>query len=342
MIPKASPTIGSSYAKMNKFQNVEKEILKLKMTFQAKQEATDKQMANMQENLNYHQTRLDYQEQKMEMMENEINKLKETVSGQKKIITDLKYSKIEIENKLKSEIYQQNEEIRSLKLNNTMKHKEMSVTAMDKHSPDELSQVKPNSDNVDNTDAANGTLIGKQTINKIEIYRDKEIGGGANKQPGKINNLKSSLSTRKMTRLTKRQVSGEIAFSAYLSYIIPHLAPGHTIKYDQIIINDGNAYNHYTGIFTVPTTGVYLLTFHFDVQDNRKEGIKLVVNNRNIVDAVASGLSGYGNNMGGKTAIIKLIQGEKVWLESYDSADGEILSTTSYKLTTFAGVLLYQ
>ena len=63
---------------------------------------------------------------------------------------------------------------------------------------------------------------------------------------------------------TKRQTPIErgIAFSAYLSHNIAHLAPGHTLKCDQIIINDGNAYSQYTGVFTVPQTGVYLLTFY--------------------------------------------------------------------------------
>ena len=140
---------------------------------------------------------------------------------------------------------------------------------------------------------------------------------------------------------TKRQITGGIAFSAYLSHDILHLALGHTIKCDQIIINDGNAYSQYTGVFTVPVTGVYLLTFNFDVWDvHRYEWIRLVVNNRNIVDATADGFN--GSNMSGNTAILKLTQGENVWLESYQSPDGEVLSPGTYaKLTRFSGVLLY-
>ena len=92
----------------------------------------------------------------------------------------------------------------------------------------------------------------------------------------------------------------------------------------------------------MPTTGVYLLTFTIDVVDhNRYEGIKLVVDNRNIVDGIAEG-NGSKHAMGGNTAIIQLTQGNKVWLESYYSVDGELVSSTTSKLTTFSGVLLYR
>ena len=134
---------------------------------------------------------------------------------------------------------------------------------------------------------ANETLVNKQNLMTMKTYREKSTEEETVKPPQTINNLNVKLSKR--TIMTKRQITGGIAFSAYLSHNIPHLAKGHTVKCDQIVINDGNAYSQLTGVFTVPTTGVYLLTFTFDVVDhNRYEGIKLVVDNRNIVDGIAS------------------------------------------------------
>ena len=184
----------------------------------------------------------------------------------------------------------------------------------------------------------------KQNFMTTKTYHEKSTDEEKVGQPQTINKLNVHIPKRKVvaeTRMTKRQVTGEIAFSAYLGHDILHLAKGHTIKCDQIIINDGNAYSKFTGVFTVPTTGVYLLTFTFDVRDNnRYEGIKLLVDNRNIVDGIAEGISGK-HAMGGNTAIVNLTQGEKVWLESYYSTDGEVLSSTTSKMTTFSGVLLY-
>ena len=143
--------------------------------------------------------------------------------------------------------------------------------------------------------------------------------------------------------IIKRQTPSptHVAFSAYLSHNIAHLALGHTIKCDQIIINDANAYSHYTGVFTVPRSGVYLLTYTFDVNhDHRYEGVKLMVNNRFIVGAIAEE-NDNKQAMGGNTAIVRMTMGEKVWLESYYARDGELISDNNLKLTTFSGVLLY-
>ena len=140
-----------------------------------------------------------------------------------------------------------------------------------------------------------------------------------------------------------RQTSSEggIAFSAYLGHQIDHLAPGHTVKCDQVILNDGGAYNSFTGVFTVPQTGVYLLTFNINVyHDGRYEGVHLIVNNRKIVDAVAEG-NDNKDAMSGNTALIRLTQGESVWLETFFSADGELVSKSDLRLTTFSGILLY-
>ena len=347
---------------MDTFQNVEKEILEMKMMFTAK----DQEMAKMQ-------AKMDYQHAKIERMEQEIE--------------NLKNSKSEVENKLKTMIHQQEGEIRSLKQNTKqlltrVSNLEMTLNAMHGQSQGQIKDKgtsrqrsgkgairkrfplqkprwektkltirylyhetyrKPNEQLFsqidylfDNSGEENVAFANNQIIkmkNDNEILSEEE-----EKQlirPKTIDN-----STTK-SRMTKRQVVGGIAFSAYLSHNIPHLAVGHTIKCDQIIINDGNAYSKFTGAFTVPETGVYLITFTFDVYDHaRYEGIQLVVNNRNIVDAIAEG-NNDKHAMGGNTVILQLTQGEKVWLESYYSSDGEIVSSTTSKLTTFSGVLLY-
>ena len=133
-----------------------------------------------------------------------------------------------------------------------------------------------------------------------------------------------------------------IAFSAYLGHSVYHMGIGHTIKCDQVLINDGNAYSPYTGTFTVPETAVYFLTFHIDALTKDDETIvKLVVNNRNIVDADAQVRGITHHAMAGNAAIIRLNSGEKVWLEIYTYDNVELISSSTHRFVTFSGYMLY-
>lgn len=141
---------------------------------------------------------------------------------------------------------------------------------------------------------------------------------------------------------SRRSIESQpFAFSAYLGHNIPHTAVGHTIKCDQIILNYGNGYNAYTGVFTVRITGLYLFTFNIAVYNpNKYIGVRLVVDNRGIVDVIA-GTHPYMHTMAGNTAIIQVNENESVWLESFSSSDGEVISDPNSRVTTFSGALLY-
>ena len=137
--------------------------------------------------------------------------------------------------------------------------------------------------------------------------------------------------------------TSHIAFSAYLGHSILHAAAGHTIRCDQVILNEGNGYNSRTGIFTARVTGVYLFTFNIAIYDKERwTWVKLVVDSRNIVDAVAGAVHVYSaHTMSGNTAIVQVNENESVWLEAYTGGDGELISDSNNQLTTFSGVLLY-
>ena len=110
----------------------------------------------------------------------------------------------------------------------------------------------------------------------------------------------------------------------------------------NVLINDGNAYSPYTGTFTVPETAVYFLTFHIDALTKDDITIvKLVVNNRNIVDAVSDITGTVNDEMAGNSAIIRLNSGEKVWLEIYANNNVELRSSSTYRYVTFSGFMLY-
>ena len=169
------------------------------------------------------------------------------------------------------------------------------------------------------------------TSSRTDINRFSESGKGISKQ------LKFG-----KRALQKRNFTTEgVAFSAYLDHNIYHMRKGHHIICNQVLLNDANHYNSYTGIFTVPETGVYLLTFNFGVQQiNDVTEVRLVVNKREIVDDGAQAIGTLQRSTSGNTAIIKLNQGESVWIETLRQ-DSEVVSGHGYRWTTFSGILLY-
>ncbi|KAK3085043.1 hypothetical protein FSP39_023394, partial [Pinctada imbricata] len=52
-----------------------------------------------------------------------------------------------------------------------------------------------------------------------------------------------------------------IAFYSYLAKTEKSLSQHHTIIFDVAEINNGNAYNKYTGIFTAPDSGLYFFSW---------------------------------------------------------------------------------
>ena len=171
---------------------------------------------------------------------------------------------------------------------------------------------------------------------RTDIYRHSKGGKGINNQ---FKNRKGVLSKRDIINIAAEGV----AFSAYLDHEIQHMGIGHHIICNQVLLNDGNHYNKFTGTFTVPQTGVYLLTFNFGVANNHDDWteVSLVVNNREIVDAAVQMTGSFiHREASGNTAIIKLNQGESVWLENRQTG-GEISSGATWRFTTFSGVLLY-
>ena len=213
------------------------------------------------------------------------------------------------------------------------------------------------------------TLIAKKTNSseiKVEATRNQFVHTADSHSTGEAESIKTS--EEKMAAFqssgNERQITNDlthafpnamptfsaraigavnkVAFSAYLGHFVEHMGVGHTIKCDQVLLNDGNSYSPFTGTFTAPSSGVYLLTFNIAVFDeNAQTLVKLVKNNSNVVDATAVSVGSNHDVMGGNTAIIRLNQGEAVWLEIYDGIDSEARSYPAYRFTTFSGVLLY-
>ena len=133
-----------------------------------------------------------------------------------------------------------------------------------------------------------------------------------------------------------------VGFTAYLSHSVQHLGLNQSIVFDKALFNDGAAYNTYSGIFACPIGGVYL--FFFEVGSGFQQQIvaKLVVNGVNKVDAIGDAeYHQYHEAQGSNMAIVRLKQGDHVWVENYRWTDKAVEGDKTDRFTTFSGILLY-
>ncbi|KAL4218290.1 Otolin 1 [Mactra antiquata] len=189
---------------------------------------------------------------------------------------------------------------------------------------------------------ADDTPTSEQDVESSEehdaVNNDNEVSvTGNNNSP-----VRTHTSTRQRQHV--RQIAGGVAFTAYLTQDIN---PGskQTIRFDKVITNDGNGYNIHTGIFTCPEAGVYMFSFFLgqrSTSDSFSEAYaELVVNNDMIVASAVETMHVRQDLQGGNVAIVRLNQGDAVWVESMLSNHDHVEGSDSLRLTTFTGLYLY-
>lgn len=145
--------------------------------------------------------------------------------------------------------------------------------------------------------------------------------------------------TRKQTE-HRRQVGGGIAFSVYLDHD-ETLASHQTVKFNQVLLNEGNGYSPQTGIFECQEGGVYMFTFAIGQRDaNHYMWAELMLNGKNVIDAVVDTYHQYQDLQGGNTAILRLSPGDRVWIDATHNGS-HVEGSGSLRLTSFSGLFLY-
>ncbi|KAK3597951.1 hypothetical protein CHS0354_042298 [Potamilus streckersoni] len=137
------------------------------------------------------------------------------------------------------------------------------------------------------------------------------------------------------TKDIKRTVTRKAAFTAMFSSTPVAIIPGHSLIFDRVDYNEGNAYDPNIGIFTCPVSGTYL--FFTSVLSDISSGqvqTEIVVNGLGKVRTLA--FQDANHAQGSTAATLHCNAGQRVWVQG-------AYGSKAYGLTfsSFTGTLLW-
>ena len=105
--------------------------------------------------------------------------------------------------------------------------------------------------------------------------------------------------------------SKTIGFYAKLTKSIPHLGDGQTINFDQVITNAGQAYDPSNGHFTVPVSGMYLISTSIMSVAGRNIHCDIVKNGDTVTSLYGSANDAQSDT---QTIVLDLQIGDVIWI----------------------------
>ncbi|XP_062601232.1 complement C1q subcomponent subunit B-like [Saccostrea cucullata] len=125
----------------------------------------------------------------------------------------------------------------------------------------------------------------------------------------------------------------KVAFTATLTRVT-HLAYHQAVKYDRVLSNIGRAYHPWTGHFTVPMDGVYLISCTAMSETNMAAYVQ-IIKNRQVMSTLHSSAGTYPQSS--QTLVLRLRKNDRVWVRGM--FHNQILNDNS-SYNVFTGVLL--
>ncbi|CAG2204922.1 C1QL [Mytilus edulis] len=134
---------------------------------------------------------------------------------------------------------------------------------------------------------------------------------------------------------------GLVAFYAYMSNNENNPSAHHTLIYDVSVTNVGSGYNHVTGIFTAPTSGVYVFIWVTRVY-NGEHPTELMINTAvyGVTFLRAKGSSNDGSVSG--TVVANVTKGDSVFVRVHSTYPGDgYIASNEHGHPSFSGWLLH-
>ncbi|XP_053391039.1 uncharacterized protein LOC123545079 [Mercenaria mercenaria] len=149
------------------------------------------------------------------------------------------------------------------------------------------------------------------------------------------------------THLTKRllgpAISHRVAFSAYLSpsvQAISELGREHTIPFDKVLLNEGQAFDTVLHAFICPVNGIYMFQSALMSDQNQLIQTELVKDGTPLVRMYAAGSDGSrGYDQGFNSANIKCNNGERVWVRIHAHFGTSVFA---WQYSSFSGHILWE
>uniref|UniRef100_K1PZ52 Heavy metal-binding protein HIP n=1 Tax=Magallana gigas TaxID=29159 RepID=K1PZ52_MAGGI len=107
-----------------------------------------------------------------------------------------------------------------------------------------------------------------------------------------------------------------IAFQSSLTKTLQNLKNQETVIFDKVSLNEGNAYDNSSGIFTAPLDGIYSFTWTVLTKYGKYFLTEIVLNGKKVVSNHTDGRGHDGNPMSTSHANIKMKKGDKVWIRT--------------------------
>ena len=107
----------------------------------------------------------------------------------------------------------------------------------------------------------------------------------------------------------------KIAFHASLSHDNMIALNNAILKFDSVLLDTANAYKNMTGVFTVPETGIYVITWTTSVHPHAGAYTFILINGKSYGNSYSDSDGGGDNDSDTGIIVLKLMQGDDVHVE---------------------------
>ncbi|CAC5403588.1 unnamed protein product [Mytilus coruscus] len=174
-------------------------------------------------------------------------------------------------------------------------------------------------------------------IDKLDFPKDQTKHNNGTVTQSEVENGDDRHGKRRIIYSRQSRVTSP-AFYAYMSTNEASPGPHHTLIFNSVITNVGNAYNQYSGIFTVPSTGMYVLSYTITAYTSSYIPVEIVKNAGVIGSLLTKAYSNYKHSVS-STVVVNMNAGDVCYVRTSGSGatpSGSIYSGTEAR-TSFTG-----
>ncbi|XP_045187600.2 uncharacterized protein LOC123545333 [Mercenaria mercenaria] len=153
------------------------------------------------------------------------------------------------------------------------------------------------------------------------------------------NKLSDHNDVSRVIKKSRRHADGTVAFYVALSTDIAGLGDSEEIPFDQVILNEGEAFDPVFHRFVCPKSGVYMFRSALMSKANSHIETEVVKDGTPVFRMYSSGIkTSYHYDQGFNTGITNCEKTQRVWVR----VNGNLGTSVRHLFTTFSGYLLWE